>query len=53
MERRIDLVSAQLEAMRGVAAAVGPLYAALSEEQRRTSDELMAEHFRTMRMGTP
>lgn len=53
MERRIAFVSAQLEAMRAVAAAATPLYGALSEEQRRTADELMAEHFRAMRMGMP
>jgi hypothetical protein len=41
MERRIALLSAHLEAMRAVAAAATPLYAALSEEQRRTADELM------------
>ncbi|WP_372624491.1 Spy/CpxP family protein refolding chaperone [Falsiroseomonas sp.] len=51
MERRIALLSAHLEAMRAVAAAATPLYEALSEEQRRTADELMAEHFRGMRMG--
>ncbi|HEV7264120.1 MAG TPA: Spy/CpxP family protein refolding chaperone [Falsiroseomonas sp.] len=51
MERRIALLSAHLEAMRAVAAAATPLYAALSEEQRHTADELMAEHFRGMRMG--
>lgn len=51
MERRIALLSTHLEAMRAVAAAATPLYAALSEEQRRTADELMAEHFRAMRMG--
>ncbi|WP_270933172.1 Spy/CpxP family protein refolding chaperone [Falsiroseomonas oryzae] len=51
MERRIALLSAHLEAMRAVAAAATPLYAALSEEQRRTADELMSEHFRGMRMG--
>jgi hypothetical protein len=51
IERRIALLSAQIEAMRAVGTAAGPLYAALSEEQRRTADELMAEHFRGMRMG--
>lgn len=51
MERRIALLSAHLEAMRAVAAAATPLYAALSGEQRRTADELMAEHFRGMRMA--
>lgn len=53
MERRIALLTAQLDAMRTVAGAAGPLYATLSEEQRRTADELMAEHVRAMRMGMP
>lgn len=51
MERRMALLTAHLEAMRAVSAAAGPLYAALSEEQRRAADELMAEHLRGMRMG--
>jgi hypothetical protein len=51
MERRIGLLSTHLEAMRAISAAATPLYAALSEEQRRTADELMSEHFRSMRMG--
>ena len=50
MERRIALATAHLEAMRAVSAAAGPLYAALTEEQRRTADELMVEHMRPMRM---
>ena len=51
MERRITLLTAHLEAMRAVSAAAGPLYAALSEEQKRMADELMAEHLRGMWMG--
>ncbi|MDO9499314.1 Spy/CpxP family protein refolding chaperone [Falsiroseomonas sp.] len=51
MERRVALLSAHLEAMRAISAAATPFYAALSEEQRRTADELMAEHLRGMRMG--
>ncbi|GEM_PF-656223 len=51
MERRIALLAAHLEAMRAVAAAATPLYAALSEEQRRSADELMAEHLRGMQRG--
>lgn len=51
MERRIALLSAHLEAMRAVAAAATPLYLALSAEQRRIADELMAEHSRGMRVG--
>ncbi|WP_337877500.1 Spy/CpxP family protein refolding chaperone [Elioraea sp.] len=50
LERRAALLSAQLEATRAVAAAAAPLYAALSDEQRRTADELLAEHLRGMRM---
>jgi hypothetical protein len=53
IEQRIALVSAHLEALRAVQVATGPLYAALSEDQRRTADELMAEHFRAMRMDMP
>lgn len=51
VERRITLLSVHLEAMRAVAAAATPLYAALSEEQRRSADELMAEHLRGMQPG--
>lgn len=51
MERRMALLTAHLEAMRAVSTAAGPLYAALSEEQRRLADELMAEHLRGMRMS--
>lgn len=51
MERRMALLTAHLEALRAVSSVVGPLYAALSEDQRRTADELMAEHLRGMRMG--
>jgi cytosine/adenosine deaminase-related metal-dependent hydrolase len=53
MERRIALLSAHLEAMRAVSTAATPFYGALSEEQRRSADELMAEHLRGMRMGMP
>ena len=49
LERRIALLSAQLDATRSVAAVARPLYAALTEEQKRTADELMAEHLRDMR----
>ncbi|WP_149536741.1 Spy/CpxP family protein refolding chaperone [Siccirubricoccus phaeus] len=49
LERRIALLSAQLEAMRTFAAATQPLYTALSDEQKRAADELLAEHLRDMR----
>jgi hypothetical protein len=51
IERRVALVSAQLEAMRTVQTAARPLYAALSDEQKRTADTLMAEHLRGMGGG--
>jgi hypothetical protein len=51
MERRIAMLSAQLDAMQPVLAAAKPLYAALSDDQKRIADELMAEHFMTMRGG--
>jgi hypothetical protein len=53
LERRTALLSAQLEATRAIAAPAGPLYAALSDEQRRIADELLAEHLRDMRMRGP
>lgn len=48
LERRIALLSAQIEATRTMVATAGPLYAALSDEQKRTADELLAEHLRDM-----
>lgn len=50
MERRMAALTAQLEATRAVSAALGPLYAALSDAQKRAADELLAEHLRDMRM---
>ncbi len=41
------------DADRAVAAAMGPLYAALSDEQERTADELLAERLRDMRKRGP
>lgn len=51
IERRIALATAHLEAMRTVQAAARPLYAALSDEQKRAADTLMAEHLRGMGGG--
>jgi len=51
LERRTALLAAQLEATRAVAEAAAPLYAALSDEQKRIADALMAEHLRDMRRG--
>jgi hypothetical protein len=50
LELRIALLLAQLEATRAIAAPAGALYAALSDEQKRAADELLAEHLRDMRM---
>jgi hypothetical protein len=49
LERQIALLAVQLETTRAAAAALAPLYAALSDEQKRIADELMAEHLRDMR----
>ena len=51
MERRIAALTAQAESMRSVQAAARPLYAALSDEQKRTADALMEEHLRSMGGG--
>ncbi|GGG30012.1 hypothetical protein GCM10010964_17420 [Caldovatus sediminis] len=53
LARRIALLSSLLETTRSVAEAARPLYEALSEEQKRTADALMAEHLRMMRMRGP
>ncbi len=49
MERRIGALSLLAETIRAVAAAMGPLYAALPDEQERTADELLAERSQDMR----
>jgi hypothetical protein len=49
IERRVGLLTAELEAMKPVLATAKPLYAALSDDQKKTADELMAEHFMAMR----
>ena len=48
-QRRIDLLSVHLDVLRSLSAAGGPLYASLSPEQKRKADELLAEHFGSMR----
>lgn len=48
LEAHVAVLSAMLETSRAVAAAMQPLYAALSDEQKRTADELLAEHMRDM-----
>jgi hypothetical protein len=49
MERRIVMLTELRDAMQTMLAAAKPLYAALSEEQKKVADELMAEHLMTMR----
>jgi LTXXQ motif family protein len=44
MERRIAMLTALLDAMQSMQAAAKPLYAALTDEQKKLADELMAEH---------
>ena len=46
MDARISAGEARIEADRAVLAAFRPLYAALSDEQKRTADELFARHHR-------
>lgn len=48
MDQRISILSATLEAIKQAEAAGKPLYAMLTDEQKKTADELMAEHFRGM-----
>lgn len=50
LERHAGLLAAQLEAMRAMARAAKPLYDVLSDEQKSTANELMADHLRDMRM---
>lgn len=53
LEQRIALQAARLEAMQGVSAAAGPLYAGLSETQQQTADALLAAHLGGMRGAMP
>jgi hypothetical protein len=48
IDRRSALLAAQLDALKAMAAAGKPLYAVLSDEQKKLADELLAEHFRMM-----
>lgn len=45
MERRITM----LDTMRSMLGAAKPLYAVLSDDQKKTADELMGEHLTGMR----
>ena len=48
MDQRISILSATLDALKQAEAAGKPLYATLSDEQKKTADELMTEHLRVM-----
>ena len=50
MERRIAMLTELGDAMQAMLAAAKPLYAALSDDQKKVADELMAEHMMTMRV---
>lgn len=49
MERRIAMLTVLRDAMQAMLAAAKPLYAALSDEQKKVADDLMAEHMMSMR----
>jgi hypothetical protein len=44
MEAMVQMMSTRLDAMKAMLAAAKPLYAVLSDDQKKTADELMAEH---------
>jgi hypothetical protein len=44
LQRRVAHLSAQLESLKLIQAAAGPLYAVLSADQKKVADELIAEH---------
>ena len=45
------MLTARLEGVRGMKAAFAPLYGALSAEQRKTADDLLANHMGLMPLG--
>ena len=45
------MLSARLEGVRAMKTALEPLYKALSAEQRKTADELLATHMGLMPSG--
>jgi hypothetical protein len=50
MERRIAMLTALLDAMQSMQSAAKPLYASLTDEQKKVADELMTEHMMAMRV---
>jgi len=53
LDRRVALLSAQLDATKAVGVAGKALYAALNPEQRKLADGFMADHLRGMRGMMP
>jgi LTXXQ motif family protein len=49
LDRRITFLTTELDAMRAVQAAAKPLYDALTADQKKAADQLMAEHMMGMR----
>jgi len=49
IERRIAMLTTRTEAMQAVLGGLKPLYAVLTDEQKKTADTLMAEHLISMR----
>ena len=49
MEHRIAMLTELHDAMQAMLAGAKPLYATLSDDQKKVADELMAEHLMTMR----
>jgi hypothetical protein len=52
MQRRVTMLTAQLDAAQTVLAAATPLYAVLTDEQKKLADDLLAERMMAMRRGS-
>jgi hypothetical protein len=52
MQRRIMMLTAQLDAGQAILAAAAPLYAVLTDEQKKVADELMSERMSAMHGGS-
>ena len=52
MQRRIMMLTAQLDAGQAILAAAAPLYAVLTDEQKKVADELMTERMTPMHGGS-
>ena len=52
MQRRIMMLTAQLDAGQAILAAAAPLYAVLTDEQKKVADELMSERMTPMHGGS-